>query len=152
MTGHATAKNPCPQCGYLEGSNDDLPPIAVTRPWHLRDRSALKRYVASLGSETSEWLLALYVDNDLNLLAVDTVGRGDISSVRVNFGSILGRGHALQASGFILVHNHPSGICQPSSDDIRFTSRLRWLSQELDLPLLDHCILAGEELVSIGGL
>jgi DNA repair protein RadC len=150
LSGELSVQWQCPKCGYAGPSNDELPPAALYRPWHVRGRSAVKAYVESLGQEAAEWLLALFVDKELNLLAVDTVARGDVSSCRVNFGQILVRAHALNAAGFILVHNHPSGNPTPSQDDVRITARLRHLSQELDLPLLDHLIIAGDKMKSMG--
>lgn len=150
MSGELSVQWQCPKCGYAGLLNDDLPPAALYRPWHVRERSAVKAYVESLGQEAAEWLLALFVDKELNLLAVDTLARGDVSSCRVNFGQILGRAHALNAAGFILVHNHPSGNPAPSQDDVRVTARLRHLSRELELPLLDHLIIAGDEMKSMG--
>jgi DNA repair protein RadC len=92
------------------------------------------------------------VDKHLNLLAVETIGRGDVAGVRINTAAILCRGHALKASGFFLVHNHPSGDPRPSATDIRTTNILRRLSHELDLPLLEHFIIAGDDLATVGGL
>ena len=62
----------CPRCGFElpQPGNDDLPPAALYHPWHVRDRAALITYVESLSAETHEWLLALYVDVELNLLGV----------------------------------------------------------------------------------
>ncbi|MDB6098792.1 MAG: radC [Gammaproteobacteria bacterium] len=151
MPGQASAGWRCPQCGYTEPSNDDLPPAALFHPWHLRGRNSVKAYVETLGSEVREWLLALYVDDDLNLLAVDTVGRGDVGSVKVGLARILCRGHMLDATGFILVHNHPSGDPSPSPTDLQTTVRLRRTSEDMEMPLLDHLIIAGEEMVSVGG-
>jgi DNA repair protein RadC len=70
----------------------------------------------------------------------------------LKYAAILCRGHALKASGFILVHNHPSGDARPSATDVRTTNILRRLSHELDLPLLEHFIIAGDELTTVGGL
>jgi DNA repair protein RadC len=95
--------------------------------------------------------LALFVDDGLDLLAVDTIARGDISSCRPDIARILWRGDMVGAKAFILVHNHPSGDPRPSSTDIRFTRRLRRIADELNLPLLDHLIIAGEQMVSVGG-
>lgn len=124
--------------------------MPLYRPWHVRGRAEVQSYVETLSEEMREWLLALFVDNDLNLLAVDTVARGNISSCRVPFATILCRGHALSATGFILVHNHPSGNSTPSKDDIRITRRLRQASEDLDMPLIDHFVIAGGEMLSVG--
>jgi DNA repair protein RadC len=151
LSGQAALLRQCSQCGHIERSIDPVPHIPIYRPWHVRGRHAVKQYVASLSEETHEWLLALFVDRDLNLLAVDTIARGSVSGCPISFARILCRGHALRAAGFILVHNHPSGDANPSSDDIQITRRLRHISVEMDLPLLDHFIIAGDEMHSIGG-
>jgi DNA repair protein RadC len=140
----------CPRCGYIEPPNGDVPPDALYRPWHVRGRRAVQTYVATLGQETHEWLLALYVNDALDLLAVDTIARGDISSIDVNFWRILSLGHDLKATGFILVHNHPGGDPRPSESDIRTTRRLAHVSRELNLPLLDHLVIAGDDVMSVG--
>jgi DNA repair protein RadC len=150
LSGQSPAPWRCPQCGYV-ASNDDLPENLFFRPWHVRGRAQVKAYVESLGQEAREWLLALYVDKDLQLLAVDTIGRGGVSGVRVSFARILCRGHELNAAGFILVHNHPSGDPRPSRSDIEITGRLRRASAELEMPLLEHLIIAGDEVTSVGG-
>src|SRR5688572_2434960 len=150
LSGQSLARWECPRCGHTETLNDDLPPERLYRPWHIRGRAAVKAYLATLPLEAREWLLALFVDNELNLLAVDTVAQGDISSCRVPIARILCRGHALGAKGFLLVHNHPSGDPTPSAADIRLTRRLRHASEDLDMPLLEHLIVAGDEISSVG--
>jgi DNA repair protein RadC len=139
----------CPRCGY-EASNDQCLPPDFFRPWHLRGRDAVRTYVESLGTEADEWLLALFVDCDLNLLSVEIIAQGDISSCRVPFAHILCRGHALNAAGFILVHNHPSGDPTPSDCDIQTTRRLAHVSRELDMPLLVHLIVARDGMRTVG--
>ena len=145
----AAVPQPCRSCGYIDPANDTLT-IPVVRPWHILGRQAVKRYVASLGEETYEWLLALFVDDNYNLLAVDTVARGDVGSCPVPFSRILCFGHSLGASGYVLVHNHPSGDPRPSRDDIQATVRLARLSGDMEIHLLDHLIIAGDRMTSVG--
>ena len=137
----------CRRCGEL---NVEIPSPQF-RPWHVRSRKDVHAYVRSLGDEASEWLIALYVENGLQLLAVDTIATGDASSCPVPFARILCRGYGLKAAGFILVHNHPSGDPTPSQSDITATERLRRASHDLDMPLLDHLIVAGDRLISVAG-
>jgi DNA repair protein RadC len=116
----------------------------------LHGRARVKSYVAWLGQEAHEWLLALYVDDKLHLLAVDTVACGDVSSCRAPIRPIIVRAHQLGASGYILVHNHPSGDPTPSRADIEATVKLARVSSELGVPLLDHLIIAGDTMTSCG--
>jgi DNA repair protein RadC len=148
LSGNAFPQWACPNCGTIS-SNEEHPQIVVDRPWHVLGRAAVRSYVASLGEETYEWLLALFVTDGYRLLAVDTIARGAVSDCEVNFGRILFRGHQLKASGFVLVHNHPSGDPKPSYSDMRVTARLAHVSKELDIPLIDHLIIAGDQMSSV---
>ena len=46
------------------------------------------------------------------------------------------------ASGMIVFHNHPSGNMSPSQEDMKMTQKIRRVGVDLELPLLDHIILA----------
>jgi DNA repair protein RadC len=137
----------CPNCGHIETANDTQPDFF--RPWHIRGRSCVRQYVASLGDEANEWLLALYVDKHSQLLAVDTVARGVFGSCNVPFWKLIRTGHELKAKGFVLVHNHPSGDPTPSRSDIEVTKRLYDTARSVEMPLLDHLIIAGDLMRSV---
>src|SRR5690348_5341905 len=67
----------CPCCGFTLCDDED-PPALFHRRWHVRGPDAVRALVDSLSEETHESLLALYVDQELNLLGVETVARGDV--------------------------------------------------------------------------
>lgn len=48
------------------------------------------------------------------------------------------------AEGVILVHNHPSGKCLPSSADIHETDGLRKALGLFDINLIDHVIIGND--------
>lgn len=144
----------CPGCGFQRApSAATLPPVALYHPWHVRDRASVEAYVATLAEASFEWLLALYVDEALNLLSVHAVGKGDVGGCEINLGRIYLFGKAVGAAAYLLVHNHPSGDPTPSPTDVRATMRLARLSAELDMPLLDHFIVAsgGVRLINVHG-
>ena len=45
----------------------------------------------------------------------------------------------------ILVHNHPSGDCFPSRDDISITKKLVEFGEKLGIKVVDHVILGGND-------
>jgi DNA repair protein RadC len=118
-------------------------------PLVQRSRELIDLLQLELGFLKHERLLALYVDSNARLMRIETVGDGPVGEVPIDNRRIVGCGLAIGASGFILVHNHPSGIPQPSKADLAVTSRLRALGRELDLHLLDHLIVARGRLASI---
>jgi DNA repair protein RadC len=56
---------------------------------------------------------------------------------------------AHNAAAMILAHNHPSGVPEPSRADELITRRLREALQLVDIPVLDHLIVAGNTCVSL---
>lgn len=126
-----------------------VPEIAV-RPWAMTDRQAVLAYSRSMADEAREWLIVFFVNDDLELLAADTIGRGTVSSVILPSASLICRGRGLGATGFILVHNHPSGDPTPSEADIKQTIRLAQLSQDMELRMLGHFVIGNEEMTEVG--
>ena len=82
---------------------------------------------------------------DLNR-ATEILGHEHVS-IGTDNGTIVGpkevfRGALLSgASSIILVHNHPSGKTNPSSEDKQVAQRLQHVGVELDLQLLDFVII-----------
>jgi len=52
------------------------------------------------------------------------------------------------AASIILAHNHPSGNLKPSHSDLDLTRKLKSAGQFLDLPVLDHLIIADHGFLS----
>jgi DNA repair protein RadC len=49
----------------------------------------------------------------------------------------------------ILVHNHPSGVAEPSQADELITQRVKEALALVDIRVLDHLIVAGAEVISM---
>lgn len=76
---------------------------------------------------------------NLNVCSIGTLNASLVSPREIMKAAILSN-----ASAFIAVHNHPSGNCSPSSEDIETTKRLAECGEILDIRMLDHIIVAGE--------
>ena len=132
----------CRSCrAKVRRTADDPPPIPF-RPWHLRGSRAVAAYLASLGEETHEWLLALFLNEDAELLAVNTLARGSAGEAPIDVRGIVRCALALDATGVVLAHNHPSGCALPSPDDHRATRRVAAALESIDVALVDHFIAA----------
>ncbi|MFC3095421.1 JAB domain-containing protein [Alteromonas sediminis] len=53
------------------------------------------------------------------------------------------------AAATILVHNHPSGVAEPSQADICMTKTIKKALDLIDVPLLDHFIVGDAKTVSL---
>ena len=92
------------------------------------------------------WILLLKRSNQA--LAEICISRGGMAGTLVDPKLVFGRALALKASALVLVHNHPSGNATPSKADHELTKSLRRAGEWLDLPVLDHIIVAGDAFVS----
>ena len=52
------------------------------------------------------------------------------------------------ASSIVLCHNHPSGNLKPSEEDIRITKKLKDAGKLVDIAIIDHIIIAGNNFFS----
>ncbi|MFZ2586794.1 MAG: DNA repair protein RadC [Alphaproteobacteria bacterium] len=101
--------------------------------------------------KTREELHVLYVDAKLKLIKNETLFTGTLTHTAAAPRDILKRALELNAAGFILAHNHPSGNPAPSADDIRFTETLAATATAMDLTLHDHLILGATNHYSFKG-
>jgi DNA repair protein RadC len=88
------------------------------------------------------WVILLNRANQV--LDKSHISTGGISSTIVDPKVIFAKALEQSASGIILVHNHPSGQLQPSSEDLKITKKLQDGAGLLDIQLLDHVIFANQ--------
>lgn len=109
-----------------------------------------RRYLqAQLRSEVREVFAVLYLDNQHRLLDYEPLFYGTINASAVYPREVARRALEMHAAAVILAHNHPSGVAEPSDADLRITRRIGEALALLDIRLLDHCIVAGSEVVSL---
>ena len=53
------------------------------------------------------------------------------------------------AQAIVLVHNHPSGLPEPSREDLAVTDRLVEAGRILGIEILDHVVLGTQGFVSL---
>lgn len=102
-----------------------------------------------LGSLVHEELWVLALDARGGLRAARCVAKGGIHGVGVRATDPLRIALRVGATGFALVHNHPSGDPSPSAEDVSFTRRLADAARVVGLPLLDHVVVTLHGFVSI---
>jgi len=95
-----------------------------------------------------EHFVVLILDNHHQLLRQKTLFIGTINMSVVSTREIYQE--ALNANGvaIVVVHNHPSGICTPSQEDINLTEELKLAGQMIGIKLLDHIIIGNHQYYS----
>ncbi len=111
-----------------------------------RDCAAFLR--ARLGRREHEVFGCLFLDNRHRLLVFEELFRGTLNGTAVYPREIVKRALEHNAAAVILVHNHPSGVAEPSRADELLTTRVREALQLVDVRLLDHLVVGDGEVVS----
>lgn len=90
-----------------------------------------------------EHVLAVYLNNKHHVAGFEVVSVGTANSSIVHPREVFKGAIMHGATSIVLVHNHPSGSTDPSAEDRRITTRIREAGELLNIPLLDHVIVAG---------
>ena len=105
---------------------------------------------AELRDRTQEVFCCLFLDNRHRVLAFEELFRGTLNGTAVYPREVVRRALSHNAAAVILVHNHPSGVAEPSRADELLTTRLREALALIEVRLLDHLIVGDGEMVSFG--
>ena len=71
----------------------------------------------------------------------EEIAIGDIMSMVIHPREVFSMAIRKGAAGIILAHNHPSGDCTPSADDINTTKRLVEAGRVVGIRVLDHIVI-----------
>lgn len=95
-----------------------------------------------------EVFAVLFLDSQNRLVAAEELFRGTLSQTAVYPREVARRALEHNAAAVILAHNHPSGVAEPSAADDALTRALKAALGQLDVPVLDHLIVAGNRCYS----
>jgi len=118
--------------------------------WTIRaPRDVADRLLPEMARLEREELRVLLLNAKNGVIRTSTVYVGNVSAALVRVAELFRDAVRAHAAGLIVVHNHPSGDPEPSPDDLHLTAEAIAAGRLLDLPLLDHVILAADGYVSL---
>ncbi len=100
---------------------------------------------------TTEKFAVLFLDSARRLLSYEIVSRGSVNSTEASIKKVLKLVMKHQPSGVILVHNHPAGNLEPSSEDVGITNKINVSLKNIDVELIDHIVTNGRRSISMEG-
>ena len=121
-----------------------------TAGWTIRSpRDVAERLMFDMGRLEREELRVLSLNAKNVVRRVTTVYVGNVSASLVRVGELFRDAVRLDASGVVLVHNHPSGDPTPSPDDLHLTAEAIAAGRLLDVDVLDHVVIGHDAWVSL---
>jgi len=92
-----------------------------------------------------EHFYVLMLDTKNNIIAEQLISKGILDASIIHPREVFKPAIKNSASKIILVHNHPSGDPNPSSEDLEITERLIKAGEEIGISVLDSVILGGDK-------
>lgn len=104
-----------------------------------------------LGNLPIECSAVALFDGACRLIGIERFPEGNPTSCQVPLRTLASLVLQHGAESCLLAHNHPSGICSPSGQDVRFTEGARQWLHKIDCHLVDHLVVTVDDWCSITG-
>jgi len=118
--------------------------VFISNPEDTRHYLSLK-----LAEREAEVFCVMFLTNRHRVIACEEMFQGTIDGASVHPREVVKRALQLNAAAVCLAHNHPSGVSEPSRADEAITRRLRDALALVDICVLDHLIVGGQEITSL---
>jgi DNA repair protein RadC len=106
----------------------------------------MRRHLVDLNHEEF-WIILL--GRSQKVLGRELISKGGLAATICDPKIIFHAALQHQASGIILVHNHPSGNLKPSQEDLTLTKKLIAGGRLLDISIFDHLIITDNGFTSL---
>ena len=115
----------------------------------LNTSEAAAHYIVPLMAGRSEEVFyVICLDSQLRVLYPALISEGTVKDALVHPRHVAEAAIRHKAASVILAHNHPAGTVKPSQHDHGITRRLVQALGGIDIKVVDHVIVAGEQFYS----
>ena len=128
-------------CAYLEQRMRSVDVRAT--PEAAADFARMK-----LGANRHETFMVIYLNPQAHVIDFACI-EGAVDRAAVYPRNIVEECLRLKAVSVILIHNHPSGVCLPSNEDIAVTRAVEKTLNAMNIRLIDHLIVSPASLRSM---
>ena len=90
----------------------------------------------------------LLLDTQLRMKGYKKVFKGTLDSITIHPREVFSYALEQSAHSIVLLHNHPSGNCEPSDADLQITRNFIKIGDMLGIPVLDHVIIGAQDFWS----
>jgi DNA repair protein RadC len=108
---------------------------------HIKSPCDVIPFVNHYAMSDKEHFLAVTLNGGHNIIQIHVVSIGTTNSTVVYPRDVFYEAIKEHASAIIVCHNHPSGLVEPSDEDIECTKQLLEASKIVGIPILDHIII-----------
>ncbi len=104
-------------------------------------RDIYEHFRVKVANLKTERFFAVLLDTKNNILSVEQISIGTLNTSIAHPREVFCYAIKRNANSVVVVHNHPSGDCRPSEQDIMITERLVRSGEIIGINLTDHIIV-----------
>ena len=112
-------------------------------------KDAAKCFVPMFIGRTNELVAVMCIDAKGKLLFCNSIFEGTVNAAAVGIRRFVEIAVRFAATDLIMAHNHPGGLAIPSEQDIIVTQKVSEALKTVNINLLDHIIVSGNDWVSL---
>ena len=114
---------------------------SITDSEIIDDEYLYNKYKSMFYLSEQEYLILIILNRRKRILYETEIYKGQSDVLRIDFKDIYKELAKYDGKNFYLIHNHPSGDCSPSEEDIKTTLDIISQSRRMKVRLLDHIII-----------
>ena len=126
-----------------EATNDVK--TAITSPGSVYNFKCLREELLNIDREK---FIAVHLSTKNEVISYEVVSIGTLNLSLAHPREIFKAAILSNAASIIICHNHPSGDCSPSKEDMELTKRIYKAGKILGIELLDHVIFGASNYYS----
>lgn len=111
-------------------------------------QSIAEYYMETLRHKEQEFVICMMLNSRNQMIGEEIISKGTVNMSVVTPRDVLLAAFRYRAVSIVLIHNHPSGDPNPSSDDILITEKILEACELVEIPLLDHIVIGDRDYVS----
>ncbi|MFI5250819.1 MAG: DNA repair protein RadC [Bacteroidota bacterium] len=131
------------ELGRRAASNYNEEKMQVVSPMDI-----VNRYQSLMRNLNEERFKVILLNSANHIIGEKEISRGLLNSSLAHPREVFRHAITAPAASVILLHNHPSGNPEPSSEDIQITKQIVEASKVVGIPVHDHIIIAGNSFTS----
>ena len=114
----------------------------------IKSSSDIVPFVQNYAVCKKEHFLLVTLNGSNEIIQIHVISVGTLNRTLIHPREIYGTAMREDAAAIIVCHNHPSGNCEPSEEDVDVTHNLERVGEIMGIALLDHVIVCRDSYFS----
>ena len=115
----------------------------------LTSPDQIEKHLKDMRDLAQETFVTLTFTTKNELIARHLISLGTVNSTLVHPREVFRPAITDGAANIVVAHNHPSGLPDPSAEDIKITRKLIEAGRLIEIGVMDHLIIGSKDFLSL---